>query len=210
MFALIFILSSRHVSDVKAYISNTYGKDGLDLFHLLLDTKRKFEKCKLDLAFLERCKVYNVFPKFLRFKLYKRALQHTSFYRSWQAKLLNREMQEKRKNVETLDKFVNKEISKFVEGSKKIQFKKLESLGIHNELAPLDPEKVIHNYSSVTIPSRIKYLLAFGLDFCLPTFKLDYFRYFLNFESFMNRLKYHDAIDNFSRLCQDIKSIAHK
>ena len=104
MFALIFILSSRHVSDVKAYISNTYGKDGLDLFHLLLDTKRKFEKCKLDLAFLERCKVYNVFPKFLRFKLYKRALQHTSFYRSWQAKLLNREMQEKRKNVETLDK----------------------------------------------------------------------------------------------------------
>ena len=47
-------------------------------------------------------KTYNVIPKFLRFKLYKRSLRSASFYRSWQAKLLNYEINCKKKEMNWL------------------------------------------------------------------------------------------------------------
>ena len=51
-----------------------------------------------------------------------------------------------------------------------IHVRKLHNIGIFNTLQPCDCSKVIHNFSSVTLPPRIKHLLAFGLDFNLPVF----------------------------------------
>ena len=57
-------------------------------FRTYWTTSRKFETCKLDIDFLVKCKTYNIFPKFLHFKLYKRSLHTTNFYKAWQNKLL--------------------------------------------------------------------------------------------------------------------------
>ena len=49
------------------------------------------------LKFLINLKTHEIFSKFLRFKLYKKCLQSAAFYKSWQTKVLAREIQFKRK-----------------------------------------------------------------------------------------------------------------
>ena len=49
------------------------------------------------------------------------------------------------------------------------------------------------NYSSVPLSLRLQTLLAFGLDFCLPVFDLNFFKYFLPLESLASKLKSHDV-----------------
>ena len=51
-------------------------------------------------------------------------------------------------------------------------------------------------------------LLAYGLDFCLPVHKFDFFKYFTCFEKLMVSLKKLPAIDNFSELSGRIQSLA--
>ena len=72
---------------------------------------------------------------------------------------------------------------------KVIHRKKLSNIGINNEIAPCDPNKVIFNYSSCDIPNNIKTILAFGLDFCLPIYKLNYYKFFLPLEKVVSHLK---------------------
>ena len=59
----------------------------------------KLSKLEFDLHFLQKCKIYNIFPKFLRFKLHKRTLQTWNFYKSWQAKLLLYEIKIKKQSI---------------------------------------------------------------------------------------------------------------
>ena len=72
--------------------------------------------------------------------------------------------------------------------SKKTHLKKLHNLGIYNELLPCDPDHVIHNLSSKPVPARVRTLLAFGLDFRLPVWKLNFFQYHLAFERLISSL----------------------
>ena len=69
-----------------------------------------------------------------------------------------------------------------VETTKLTHDRKLSSLCIKNTLAPCDPDQVIFNYSSVHLSSRLRTLLAYGLNFCLPVYKLNFLKYFLCFE----------------------------
>ena len=63
-----------------------------------------YEKVTLDVQFLRKCAVYEVFPKFLRFKLYNRRLENAEFYRQWQKQLLLKEISEKERLVQLHDK----------------------------------------------------------------------------------------------------------
>ena len=72
--------------------------------------------------------------------------------------------------------------------TKKIHDRKLRAIGVHHDLYPCDPSAVVHNYSNVILSSRLRTLLAFGLEFGLPVYKLNYFRYFLKFEELYNNL----------------------
>ena len=76
--------------------------EGKRLYRRYESTKKKHVKSFLDLEFLVKCKKYNVIPKFLRFKLYKRSLRSASFYRPWQTKLLNYEINCNKKEVNRL------------------------------------------------------------------------------------------------------------
>ena len=152
----------------------------------------QLEKCKLDVIFLTKCKTFGVIPKFLRFRLYKRSLHTTCFYKSWQNKLLNSELQSKGSNLGiqlnslyaeiklqfplftalAIKNFFCDKASKETVDTKKIHDRKLRAIGVHHDLSPCDPSAVVHNHSGVIL-SKLRTLLAFGLEFCLPVYKLN-------------------------------------
>ena len=119
--------------------------------------------------FLSKCKAYEVLPKFLYFKLYRKNLLNSKLYRKWQFKLLSVEIDAKHikklKELKTklnddlrsltsfldyyyLVSFITKTIHKTVVNVKKTHEKKLSNLGINNSLNPLEPGRVIFHYSS--------------------------------------------------------------
>ena len=54
--------------------------------------------------------------------------------------------------------------------------------------------------------------MAYGLDFCLPVYKLDFYKYFLPIESIVSRIKFlnlHIGI-NFSEFINKFHAISHK
>ena len=61
---------------------------------------------------------------------------------------------------------------------------------MNNNLSPCNPDKTVLNYSSVSKSPCLKTLLAFGLDFCLPVFNLNFYNYFYKFEVLYNNLSY--------------------
>ena len=79
--------------------------------------------------------------------------------------------------------------------------KKLKSLGITNSLDSLDPSKVIFNFSRKRLSSKEESLLAFGLNFKLPCFNINFFKYFTAFENLyqiLSRLDIYDPRCNFN------------
>ena len=206
LFFLRFI-SILHPNKNKLFdlIKRDHGRSTLRETFTFLEINKKLSKCDLDLQFLKTCKTYDVVPKFLRFKLYRRSLQNQNFYKSWQTHLLNEEIKfKKTRQVELQSALKNKRqvlydslsfvkyvwliseaklsISRFTESLKTVHSRKLGRLGIHGPIQPCDPEKVIFNLSSKPLPKRIKTLLAFGLDFKLPIWNLKFHNYFLCFE----------------------------
>lgn len=90
--------------------------------------------------------------------------------------------------------------------------RKLSNLGIKNDIGPCDPNKVVFNYSQVNISFRIKTLLAYGLDFCLPVYKIDFYNYFLSIESLVSRIKFlnlHKDV-NFPEFLNKLHAISYK
>ena len=88
----------------------------------------------------------------------------------------------------------------------------MQKIGIHGDCQPCDPEKVIFNISSKPVPKRIKFLLAFGLNFKLPVWKLNFYDYFLSFEKLIASLSKLQLPERFQ--FQDVKvkvrNICHK
>ena len=120
----------------------------------------------------------------VRFKLYKRCLHTSTFYKSWQNKLLTKELSSKRKSLKilsdlaaeselqvgrlfsTLDTFaIRQHARRSTEAFKKItgqtHQKKLHNLGIYNEIHPVNPDKVVFNFSSFNLEPRVKLALIF-------------------------------------------------
>ena len=172
--------------------------------------KKKLSKSDLDVEFLKACKTYDIFPKFLRFKLYRPSLRTSEAY-NFQGELLDIELNLKFERSALLNKeyvklrdqiqnglaffefrmftlHENEIVHSFITKNKKTHRKKLQRLGIYNNLTPCDPDRVFHNLSSKNVPRRIKALLAFCLDFRLPVWKIDFFRYYLSFEKMLNVL----------------------
>ena len=103
--------------------------------------------------------------------------------------------------------YVDKSIEKHKIQIQAIHKKKLSNLGANTSIAPLDPNKVIFNLSSRILTTKEKNLLAYGLNFNLPIFKLDFFSFFLSFER-LNRILKDKPIYN-SHQYPSLKSILH-
>ena len=221
--------SFRNVSD---YILSSYGEDVQKLYRKYYNISRKCLKVDLDLDFLKKCKIYNIFPKFLRFKLYKKCLQSSKFYKSWQTKLLLKEIQFKnnsrkligtqlsdvrdslRQQLSLLDfaivnNHIHSELQIFEQTTKATHSSKLLKLGIVNNIEPCNPDDVIYNFSSVTLSSRLKILLSFGLEICLPVYKLDFYKYFVAFEKLALTIK-TCAGEKYPDLMEQIRAVSKK
>jgi hypothetical protein len=195
---------------------------------------RKLQKSILDLGFLTACKAYNVFPKFLSFKLYRESLRSTGFYRSWQGQLLDLEIELKNKHIDDLkisvkanlaslkdhvsfldslclQHFVHLNNNKMSKSVKITHEKKLSHLGASLKFNSCSPDKVIFNLSDYILSDREKFLLSFGLDFALPIFKPNFYRHHLSFERLALFLKNESvrAGNNFKTVCETIKRISH-
>ena len=104
--ALLFVVKlwrTSHKTPIE-YLRARYGQNLVKIFRIWEDLWRKSERFKLDLEFLETCKAYDIFPKFVRFKLYKKSLHSADFYKSWQDKLLLNEIQCKRRELKKAQK----------------------------------------------------------------------------------------------------------
>ena len=88
--------------NVLDHIRSRYGGEKVKQFWRCYNEEKKLVKSQLDVDFLKLCKAYNVVPKFVRFKLHRRALQSANFYTSWQAKLLTLELNYRKKTYERL------------------------------------------------------------------------------------------------------------
>ena len=214
------------ISDSVLYdrIRLAYGNHGVTSLNRLLNSSKKVQKLHLDIGFLQHCKTYNVVPKFLRFKLYSKSLMSGSFYKSWQDKLLTRELLSKQRDLKKFEveklsyertaaelfgwirnaqvtRLVNRKVSSLRAATIRTHRKKLASLGVYNSLEPCNPDKVVFNYSSVRITHQLRTLLAFGLDFALPPCKINFFRYYYSFERLAKHMKdkpcrdFHSFID---------------
>ena len=69
-------------------------------------------------------------------------------------------------------------------------------MGVRNDLNPVDPDKTVFNFCNYNLSPRLRILLAFGLDFGMPTFKLDFFRYFLKLETLLYSLTRDGSVDS--------------
>ena len=198
-------------TSVAQIIEQRYGRGCVHSYRRYERLCKKLNKCNCDINFLTKCKAYNIIPKFLHFKLYKANLYNSKFYKKCQFKLLQNEINSKNKLLRTLNNqvesqkqylkssvshldfvYLNSVVEKSVQKEKcnivHTHENKLKSLGITNNLDSLDPSKVIFNYSCKTLTPRQESLLAFGLNFKLPCFKIDFFRYFSSFENLCQML----------------------
>ena len=105
VFLVISLLKSflkNSVINPFEYLKEYYDATTVQNYRKLINTSKKLEKSKLDHEFLLKCKTYNIIPKFLQFKLYRKSLHSCQFYKSWQIKLLSYEIKDKKDRIEQL------------------------------------------------------------------------------------------------------------
>ena len=76
-----------------------------------------------------------------------------------------------------------------------IHSKKLFNLGLEVSKVSHDHDKIIFNYSSHELSKREKSLLCKGLNFAIPSDKLEYSDYLLSFELLYRNIKDLDLPD---------------
>ena len=103
--ALFFLLKlSSHIFCIPKYIGNRYGNECLRQLRKLEQLKGKIGSNQAAISFLKACVLYNLCSKFLRFKLGKLKLQGAKQAERFRNKLLLKELNHKRTNLQKLFK----------------------------------------------------------------------------------------------------------
>ena len=230
---LLFLTKLRFPADrsVAETITRRYGRDTWLLVRQWENILKKWEKAKLDVTFLERCLTYNVYPKFVKFKLYKRSLHRRDFYKEWQRSLITNELQLKRKCVDKYRTellhvyndvksvlffidfnhvlhFIHKNVDKYKNNISIVHAHKLYILGAFYKPPTVNTDVSITNLSQRSFSKREKWLLSFGLDHCF-TPKLSKFKFSLSMESMFCKLSNHPIVRNLTQndLIIDLKTL---
>ena len=115
-FVLLFLLHVRlaRCHNFPEYLWVRYGNQTLPSYRGLGTSLKKQRKAELDSEFLLYCQINNVFPNFIKFKLYWESLHHSVLYKDTTAKLLEikilyitrRDCPKNKQNTETLFRFL--------------------------------------------------------------------------------------------------------
>jgi hypothetical protein len=215
--AILFILKLKfnRNENLHDYIRSKYDVATLRTLRRLEDLQRKHLKAQLDQDFLLLCKYNNIFPNFIKFKLYRKSLYNADFYHESLVKLLDIEINHKGKRTKTLnndrasiDNDI-KSILSYIDYNhtkckllKKLDIYKTKVERTHNSKLRklgldqpkfLTPDDVIFNYSNHILTDKEKHLLTLGLDFKLPIFKPNFVQLFLPFEKFARSIQYSNS-----------------
>ena len=170
----------------------------------------KFKKACLDITFLNNCKNFGVFPKFISFKLpgvsqrdvigIRKKLLRSAIREKNKAKIkavkeLNTTKEEIRKNLSTIDFYIlNKIITdnneRKLKESIKTHEKKLRKLTKNIGIRRIESKKIITNLTNYQLTQEETDILASGLSFSIAPLSLkksDIFTSFENINRFLTK-----------------------
>ena len=113
IFIFKFIKNSKHKSNIIHCIRKKYGECGLRQFRQMERISKKLVKAQCDVEFVRMCLIYDLQPKFVRFKLSNKNLASSLKIKKFQRQLLLSEYLEKQKRVKKL----KTEIDMMIKGS---------------------------------------------------------------------------------------------
>ena len=191
VFLFLILLHFPTSKSIASIIKERYGCEILKLIRKFEKVDFKFKKAIIDLDFLHYCQNNNLIPTFLKFKSANKVLANSDVYKSCQLKVLAVEIEEKKRAINEhknhhyklmieIKQQVNPidfaHISliflicygKNIQKWKEVQYCKILKLG-KNSLSRSNPNKVIYNFSSVTLSDSDKSLLSKSLNFACHT-----------------------------------------
>ena len=101
---LLFLLRVRFSGNksIGSSVFSRYGPETHQIFRSMEKNSRKLNKNKCDLEFLHTCAAYNVIPKFLRIKLYRRNLENGEKHQEYLRYRLEAEINCKKRFIQRL------------------------------------------------------------------------------------------------------------
>ena len=192
-------------------IEQRYGRQVLKQVRKLEGICIKSNTLEWQIKYLHQCKTYELIPNFLKFKLYRRNLQTTEHYLSYQRYLLDKEIKFKENELNKKDSYrkhlssniektvfwldflylkytLNVNVTKSNNKTKDRLNKKLEKLGV-NQSKFIKPDDIIFNHSNITLNNQQKAILALGLDYSIPPQNINKPKHYFSFEYIITTLK---------------------
>ncbi|XP_069972021.1 uncharacterized protein [Penaeus vannamei] len=139
----LFVLTVRRLSGkpVTTYIKCKYGKTALDSFRRTEKLSYRSKKLQKDVKFLNLCKIYDVIPRFLNFRVHNPVFESTLTYRSWCFILLDREILSQKKKESVITEKLNKELTLLNSKLSPLDYiciKRLINKNVHKKLLEVD------------------------------------------------------------------------
>lgn len=232
-FVLLFILKIKCKLTRRnqlPHICNKYGYETLRLYRKYEATYRRFEKAQCDVQFLEICRSNEVFPNFIKFKLYRRSLYSTPLYKDALWSLLNNEINFKLDKVNSLRSLlftlncdlkselsfcdyvsltsvIRTNLQSYIDRVKSTHEKKLGKLNLTSPKF-LNPDAIIFNFSDYVLSQREKFLLSLGLNFNLPFFKKSFTDFYLPLEKLASDCKHLPGSSAFNSFINKLSFLA--
>ena len=167
----------------------------------------------------------------MKFKIYRRTIHNSKWYHNTLKRLLIMEIKSKQREINqmelnlqqlknnlksqlsTFDYFwtsrtINNNVQRFKSHTTTRHHKKLQNIGLRQN-ENIDPHSVIKNLSKRVLSNKELTLLALGLKFKIPIFKLDFYEYFLRFESLIHSVN-SQQVTNRNLFISSVKNLSHK
>ncbi|CAF2534635.1 unnamed protein product [Rotaria sp. Silwood2] len=196
---------------VEHYIRQHYGSRFLYIYRNVKKYYYRLNAVQLDIVFLKTCRSKDIIPSFLWFKTANDHLSSSPVYKACQRKLLNVEIDGKRKKLNELKELYESSLdeirelspadffehlyqiiildcARLLEEKQRTLNKKLLSLSPVNNSARFYNPKVVTNLSSRVLSNEELICLANGLDYSLPPKSISSMNVASNVETFFHRI----------------------
>ena len=226
---IVYLLTFRPFGSVIYDVAGKY--DGTSVAELRKLEKVALKQCKagLDLTFLQNCKLFRVFPKFLSFRIpYGNSNDLCSIRKRLLRSAIHKRISEKRQLDRQYDSLVRKlkcvlspldwfiinrcvarNVRKSMDTVVRQHASKMRKL-THNTELPFTADNVITNISSHKLSSAEQDALKFGLKHGLPPSRLSKTDVFVSFEKLYNYLSSNlKEGANSNQLKTDLSHMAH-
>ena len=227
---LSFLVLKRSFINVLHDIAQKYNNVTVIELRKLERLRVKFLKSSHDVCFLNNCRSFGVFPKFITFnlpnvsrkdvigirkKLLRSAIHQQNKRKNQSEKELTTHATNLRSKLSFVDwfilnKYIKEIVDKKIKKCVKIQEKKLKNLTKHTSLQCLNPNKTITNLTNYNLTQEETELLKNGLFFSIaPPFlkKSDVFTSFENIHRFLSKNLIDEA--NKPQLKAEISHMTH-